>query len=423
MSNKELNRNVKIYPWYRAFSYDFVFLWTISILYLTEVKSFSYSQAILLDSIFMLTCFALQIPISKIINKLGRTTSTQLASLCSILFVLIYLLAGNFYWFILANVLHGIGTAVRNITDVEILSLSLKKLNRKKDFARLEGRGLFGYYIFEGLSAIVAGYLYEFVSPYAPVIGTGICAIILLVLSFVLKDPIDEADEECIKQREIKQKANSPSYKTLLKRPFVFWLVIFAFSFYGIINIHSLLAKVYYQSIETPAYLFGYIFCLFKLLTAVASKYSFKYELKRGVKTLIIFSGIALLSYFSCGILYLISPTGILSVVLVSIMISLQHIGKSVYRITIRDYITSGVSKHALTKTLNLYSMAESLGYTIVTLFASLIMSLSNNYATTNLAIVGLVALPLGLSAVMFIRSLIKVYTARCTIVRKNLCD
>lgn len=420
MSEKELNRNVKIYPWYRAFSYDFVFLFTISILYLTEVKGFSYSQSLLLDAIFMLTCFALQIPISKVIRKLGRTTCAQLASLCSILFVLIYLLAGNFWWFLFANTLYGLGTAVRNIADIEILSLSLKKLNRKKDFAKIEGRGLFGHYVFEGISAVASGYLYEFVSPYSPIIFTGICSIVLLVLSFILKDPIDEIDAEQELKIEERKNANSPSYKTLLRRPFVFWLVIFAFSFFGIINIHSLMAKVYYQSINTPAYLFGYIFCGFKLLTAIASKYSFKYELKQGVKTLIIFSGIALLSYFICGICYLISPAAILSVIAISIMIALQHIGKSVYRITIRDYITSGVSKNALTKTLNLYSMAESLGYAAVTSFASLIMKISENYGTTNLALVGIIALPLIFSAVMFIRSLIKVYTARCTIIRKD---
>ena len=57
MSEQELKRNVKVYPWYRAFAYDFLFLWTISILYLTEVKGLSYSQVILLDTIFMLSAF------------------------------------------------------------------------------------------------------------------------------------------------------------------------------------------------------------------------------------------------------------------------------------------------------------------------------------------------------------------------------
>ena len=69
MSEQDLKRNVKIYPWYRAFGYDFLFLWTISILYLTEIKGLSYSQVILLDSIFMLVAFSFQIPISKFMSN------------------------------------------------------------------------------------------------------------------------------------------------------------------------------------------------------------------------------------------------------------------------------------------------------------------------------------------------------------------
>ena len=68
MNRKSLERNIKIYPFYRAFSYDFLFLWTISILYLTW-KGLSYSQTIYLDAIFMLVAFALQIPLTKLIHK------------------------------------------------------------------------------------------------------------------------------------------------------------------------------------------------------------------------------------------------------------------------------------------------------------------------------------------------------------------
>jgi len=422
MSEQDLKRNVKIYPWYRAFAYDFLFLWTISILYLTEIKGLSYSQVILLDSIFMLSAFLLQIPISKLVSKLGRGTSARIASFASIGFAAIYIFGQGFWMFIIANLLYGISMAIRNITDVEILSLSLKKLRRKNDYSKYEGKGMFWYYIIEGMTSIVAGYLYEFVSPYAPLIGTAVCTIILTILSFIIKDPLNEEDDTLEQEIEEVKRNREPSYKTLLKRPFVICMAIFVFCFFGITSVHQTMTKVYLQNIDVPAYLFGYIFCAYKIIAAIASKFQFKYELKRGVRTLIIFSSMIILAYTGTAIIYAINPSAIVSIIVVLILFATQHVSRASCRITLKNYVNTCVSKHALTRTLTIYSMAECSGYAFTTLFTSIIMEVSgNSYPTTNLSLVGLFVLPLTISAIFFIRSLIKSYMTRCTIVRKDL--
>ena len=422
MSEKDLKKNIKIYPWYRAFGYDFLFLWTISILYLTEVKGLTYSQVILLDSIFMLVAFLFQIPISKMIRKIGRANSTKIASILSLGFVVIYLFGQGFWIFILANVFYGISAGIHNITDMEILSLSLKKLHRKNDYSRYEGKGMFWYYIIEALTAIVAGYLYEFVSPYAPVVGTAVCSVICLVLSFIIKDPLDE-DEEAEEQQLLENKRErEPSYKTLFKRPFVIWMTIFCFCFFGISSVHQTMSKVYLQNINVPAYLFGYIFCVYKLISALASKFQFKYELKRGVKSLIIFSIMMIIAYIGSAVIYSINADAVVSIIAVLILFSTQHIARAIYRITVKNYINSCVSKHSLTRTLTIYSMAEFLGYALTTLFVSVVMNLSgDSYVITNLSLVGVFIIPLTISSIFFIRALIKSYMSRCTIIRKDL--
>lgn len=422
MSEQDLKRNVKVYPWYRAFAFDFLFLWTISILYLTEVKNLSYSQVILLDSIFMLSAFLLQIPIAKLIKKLGRSNSTRIASLFSLGFVLIYLFGQDFWIFMIANLLYGLSMAIRNITDVEILSLSLKKLRRKNDYSKYEGKGMFWYYIFEGITSIAAGYLYEFVSPYAPVIGTAVCALILIVLSFIIKDPLDDEEELVEQKREEERKDREPSYKTLLKRPFVIWMAIFCFCFFGISGVHQTMSKVYLQDINMPAYLFGYIFCVYKIIAGVASKFQFKYELKRGVKSIIIFSVMMVLAFLSTAIIYSINASAILSIIVVLILFATQHISRASTRITLKNYVNTCVSKHSLTRTLTIYSMAECLGYSLTNLFVSLVMELSgNSYVVTNISLVTLFIIPLTISAIFFIQALIKSYISRCTIIRKDL--
>jgi len=423
MSEKELKKNVKLYPTYHAFAYDFLFLWTISILYLTEVKNLSYSEVILLDSILMFVAFGLQIPITKLINKLGRVPAARIASIAWLGFAFIYLFGTGFAIFIIANVLYGIGIAIRNITDVEIISLSLKKLNRKKDFSKVEGKGLFIYNILEAISAIASGYLYEFVNPYAPIIGTVICCIISVILSFMIKDPIDDDAEEIeFNLAQEKQSKRAPSYKTLLKRPFVISMIIFCFSFYGLLSVFSSLAKMYYQDINTPAYLFGYIFCALKLISAFTYKNEFKYELRKGVRCLIIFTSIALIAYLTNAIVYSIDPSSILSIIIITIMIVGQQVARSAYRISTKNYINTCSTKSALSKTLTLYSMAEYLGYALITMFTSLVLKLSgDSFVVTNLSLVVVLAIPLIVGVTLFVRSLIKSYMTRCTIIRKDL--
>lgn len=423
MSENELKRNIKLYPSYRAFAYDFLFLWTISILYLTEVKGLSYSQVILLDSILMFAAFIMQVPITKFINKCGRVLCARIAAIAWLGFALIYLFGQGFAIFIVANLLYGLGIAIRNITDIEILSLSLKKLNRKRDYSKIEGKGLFIYNVIEAISSIAAGYLYEFVNPYAPMIGTVICSFVSVVLSFMIKDPIDDESEEIQLDRQEEEKSKrSPSYKALLKRPFVISMIIFCFSFYGLLSVYSSLAKMYYQNINTPAYLFGYIFCALKLISALTYKYEFKYELRKGVKSLIIFSIVALIAYLANAIIYSIEPASIISIIIITIMIVGQQVARSGYRIATRNYINTCSTKSALSKTLTLYSMSEYLGYALITMFTSLVLSLSgDSYVITNLSLVALLAIPLIVGVILFTRALIKSYMTRCTIVRKDI--
>lgn len=418
MSEKELKRNIRVYPWYRAFDYDFLFLWTISILYLTNIKGLSYSQVILLDSIFMLSAFLLQIPISKIIEKIGRAKSAQISGFTMLIFSLMYIFCSAPFEFILANIIYGIGASFRNVCDAEILSITLKRLKKNNEFGKIEGKALFIYYIVEAITAIFAGYMYEYVSPYSPLIGTAIFSGIVIILAFILKDPVES--EQDIEKLE-KEKDREPSYKTILKRPFIIWMIIFCFCLYGLASMHSSLSKVYLQDIQVPAYLFGYIFCGFKLLAALASKFQFKYELKRGVRCLIVFSAITVLGFTACAIIYAINPTATLSIVLMLMIFSLQNISRASYRIAVKNYITVCVSKNSLNKTLSLYSMAECLGYATSNILCSILLKVSNNsYVITNLGLAGIFAIPLIISTIFYIRALIKAYTARCTTIRPD---
>ena len=458
MTRKSLEKNIKIFPFYRAFSYDFLFLWTISIMYLTW-KGLSYSQTIYLDAIFMFVAFVLQIPITKLTQKIGRGTSIRIAGLCCVAFCVIYLVCDNFWWFALANAFYGISASIKNVCDAEILALSLKRLGRDKEFSKIEGKGTFWHYIYESIAAILSGYMFQYISPYAPVVGTFVCSCILVLLACLIIDPkngelleeLQKADDEennkelkkpILKapatvgynmsnykqelklQAQPKKRKNKKelSYRELLKDKFVLSMMVFCFCYYGIMSVYSSLAKVYYQDVGTKAFMFGYIFFGFKIVTALASKYQFKYELKRGVKSLIIFAFLTIFTFGMNGIMATINPTAVVSIVIISIMFVIQNAIRSPYRIFVKNYINISSEKENLTKVLTLYSMAEYLGYSFITIVVATVLNLTNNsFATTNLIITAIIAIPMIVSIIIFVKELIKKYAKKQTIIREDM--
>lgn len=451
MSRKSLERNIKIFPFYRAFSYDFLFLWTISIMYLTW-KGLSYSQTIYLDAIFMFSAFVLQIPLTKFVQKIGRGNGIRIAGVCSVAFCAIYLLCDNFWLFALGNVFYGMSASIKNVADAEILALSLKKLGRNKEFSKIEGKGTFWHYIFESVAAILSGYLFSYVSPYAPVICTFSCSVILVVLACLMKDPKDDilieelriekgdkkspviknTEEKIVAIEKPKEKLTTRkrkskkelSYTQLMKDKFIISMMIFCFCYYGIMSVYSSLAKIYYQDIGTKAWMFGYIFFGFKIVTALASKYQFKYELKRGVRSLIIFAMLTIFAFGMNGIMASISPTAIASIVVISCMFVIQNAIRSPYRIFVKNYINISSEKENLTKVLTLYSMAEYLGYSFITIIVAVVLDVTNNsFAKTNLIITGIIAIPMIISIIIFVKELIKKYTKKQTIIREDMLE
>lgn len=432
MNRKSLERNIKIYPFYRAFSYDFLFLWTISILYLTW-KGLSYSQTIYLDAIFMLVAFVLQIPLTKLIHKIGFANSIRIACVFRIIFALIFLFCNNFWLFALANVFYGGAAALQNVGDAEMLTYTLKNLGREKEFSKIEGRGIFFHYVFEAIAAISSGYLFE-IKPTLPIWGTFISCVILLLLAFMLKNPstselepskenpdilIEVVPEEPKKKT---RKRKGLGYRELLKDKFIVSMMVFCFCFWGIMSVYSTLAKVYFQDIGTPAWVFGYIYFVFKMVTALSSKYQFKFELKRGVKSLIIFAILTILSFGLNGILTSINATAVITIILVSAMFIIQNAIRAPYRIFVKNYINVSSKKENLAKTLTLYSMAEYLGFSFITLVVAVVMDITNNsFSLTNMIISGIIAIPLLVSIIIFVRELIKKYAKKHTIIRNDM--
>ena len=81
MKQEQIKKFNKVFPWYSGLSGDLLFQVAIDTLFLTVVKQFNASQIVSLTTVSLMTCIALQIPLLKIIKKIGNTNSVRLGSL------------------------------------------------------------------------------------------------------------------------------------------------------------------------------------------------------------------------------------------------------------------------------------------------------------------------------------------------------
>ena len=425
--NYYMNRNIKLYPTYLAFTWDVFFVWTIIILFFTNVKGLSYSQAVLLDSILYISAFILSVPLTKLFSKIKPVLSSQIATLCAMIFLIIVIFGNSFFEFVIAEIFYAIFMVVGNIKNSIILSDSLHVVKRDKEFNRIYGGGLGTYYFLDAVGAIFATYIYQY-NPYLAFILAFCILVLVQLFSLLLKEP-SKFQENNVDIQPVKKKSVKPdSYKKILFSGFILSMLVYLFFFRGVVSIDSSALKIYLQQLSDggviPVWLFGILYSGYRIANSLSSKFQFKYELKFGVRSIVIFSVLSILCLVGTGVIYLISPSSIIAIVLI---LTLSYVFASLRpptQIFMTKYLQVCLTKKNLERGYNLKNMAEYLGYaTFSSIYALLLSVFNDNYGYTNLVYIAILAVPLIVSMIVFIRFLVKKHASKYTIIKAEYTE
>lgn len=430
--NYYMNRNIKIYPFYLAFSWDVIFVWTIIILFYTNVKGLSYSQAIFLDSLLYISAFALSVPVSKLVAKIKPILASQIANLFVILFLILVMFGTHYFVFIIAEVCCSIFMIISNIKNSIILSDTLRVVKRDKEYNRIYGGGIGIYYFVDAICSIFATYIYQY-NPYICFIAAIGVMILVELLSLLLKEPSKFVDSNVdLKAIKVEEKLTKTQVTKKSKKKFwsafLISMLAYCLFFRGIASIDSSVLKVYLQELTNnsiiPLWSFGILYAGYRLSNSLASKFQFKYELKFGVRSLIIFCSIGILALLGTGLIYLYAPINLVTIIITLALFYLFSSIRPANHVFIMNYIQVCLPQKDLEKGYNYKNMAEYLGYGVCSSLYALLMSVFNdNFAYSNLVYVAILAVPLIISLIFFIRSLVKKYASKYTVIKKEYVE
>ncbi len=430
MTNEErldfcMNRNIRLSPTFIALTWDVFFVWTISTLFLTQVKGFSNSQVIALDSILMASGALLCVPVGKLFQNWSAIKASRIGLLGLLAFLLINIFGQNFATIILAQPCLAFGYCTLGIKTNTILTDSLKAVGREKDYQRFFGKGMSLYYIFECVGAIGIGYVYS----WKPVMAFWLSAVVVgiaFLMTFLIKDANKFMKQNIQiggKVETIKPEKKPDSFKKIMKSTFFVSLIVYMLLVRGILSISGSSFKIYLNFLinagTIPMWAYGYLYAGTRLTAALFSKFQFKFSLKFGVKTLLIITSIIILSFVLTGTAFLINPTSPIAIVVIVIFSYIIASLRTPNQIFVNNYLQVCTPKRNHERVFSIRIMAEYLGYAIISAVYALLLSiLGDNYGLTNLVYIGIFAIPLIASVMVFIRLLIKKHAQKYTVIK-----
>ncbi len=386
--NRKYNQN--LYKIYKMISWDLLFYYAISFLFLTQEKGLSTSQIIFADAFYPLFKLIFQLPCTMLIEKLGKRKSLIIANLSLVTYVLIVMGLSTKYGYIVANIFCAFAFIIKGITESNLLYDSIGNVENKRTiFSKIDSMGSSLYYVFDAITSAISGFLFV-VNPYIPMTICLFLAVCSFALTFQFKEiPVEKTsnfEQESSKQNKSFAKQLKfyisdlkEAFKFILKSNRLRALIIFYALFSNLLSILTTVRRSLLKELSIPDEYFGILFAIWGLIAAFSVNSSNSIQKRFGNQTLsflgvtytlsVVFSGlVAILSGLPAFLVYFI----------VLCMLSLQYIIKGPFQTLIQRYLGSFATSSMRTKISSASMLVENITCTIISFIVS--------YLTENLS-------------------------------------
>jgi len=186
---QQIQKSIRLYPWYSGLTGDLLFYIAIDSLFLTVVKHFSPAQIVSITSFSQLACIVLQFPILFVIRRIGNTNSVRMGGLCLLLSSVLITFGKSYALVLLGRFFHDIAADFRSMSFVA-LENNLDLIGKRHDFVRVRTAANTVYSVITMLISFVASLMFN-LHPYLPMLGCITTCTIGFILSFFVKDYSD----------------------------------------------------------------------------------------------------------------------------------------------------------------------------------------------------------------------------------------
>ena len=163
-----------------------MFYIAVDSLFLTLVKGLSPAEIAFLPTIATLVCIFIQVPLLKMVEKLGNTKSTRFGTFLLLVSAIFITFGSSYPIILLGRIIYEIAWIFKNMEAI-ILKNNLIVEGTEEDFIKERNKATTMYSILTAIIAFVAGPLFNY-NNYLPMYLCITTCIICFIISFLIKD-------------------------------------------------------------------------------------------------------------------------------------------------------------------------------------------------------------------------------------------
>lgn len=380
IQNKKIN--ARLYPIYKMLSWDLLFYYSIIFLYLVQAKNFSASQVMLGEAFFTASCFALQIPIGLLVDKIGKKRSLVIANICMCLFSFILLIIQNFNQLLIGYFIDAIGYVLKTVCETNILYDSLP-IGKKRGnlYSEIDGIGASRYYVVDAITSLIAGYAFV-LNPYLPIIFCFIANIISTILATRFRSIKLQNEQVEVKEgvREYFRQLGEAIRFTKKSKRILCLLLYFGLVSGLIYNLTTFRSSVL-EGISIPEHYFGIIFAISQMVAAICAKAQIFIHKRFRNKTLAVLGIPLTISCIIIGFLAMIGTSTTFKVIIVLLFV-FQGAIKGAYNVLIYRYLNNFTNRKIRTKLATIRNMFYNISSILISLFGAMLLNYTDSANT-----------------------------------------
>lgn len=369
---KMRKRNMKLFPIYKKLAWDYIFFYTINFLFLTQIKGINPADVVLIDSFYYLFLSIAQMPATFIIEFLGRKNSIIFANIVNCLYMVMIMFSSNLFNLIIAELLSSLAFAIKGSSEPAILNESIPRTKRKSEiFAKINEKGMSSYYIINGISTVVAGFLYE-VNPYIPITLSLITLILVTVISTFFIEPVKQGKKKKINMSNIKDIKNS--FKYILKSERIKSLILISTLMTGILNILATYEISLVEDLNmSPTYM-GILFAFLGAIATLGTREQNNFHKRFKNKSLTILGLTVVGTCILSGVSGIIAKEYKLAIILIIISYLIKHTCEGTYYALIEKYLSNFTNKDIDTKIYTANNYVRSISSALIGIMAAFLL-------------------------------------------------
>lgn len=347
-NNIKLKRNVyKNYIFTLLSSLDFTRgIWMIYL----ATKGLSLTQLGILETIFHIASFMMEVPTGAIADIFGRKISRVAGRIVSLISVLLLFMGTSFIWYAVAFILTALSYNLESGAGDALIYDSLKEIGEEETYMKISGRKEVFYQTASIISFFVGGY-YAARSYNISFMLTIAIGIITIIQSLTFKEPsIGKIDRDRHKEN-VFVKQLKDSFREIVKNPKVIFLIVFLEGIMAMCTCIFFYLQNYLKGLGYNETIIGIIFAASALAAALSALVVHKIERiikEQGV--LIVAPIITALCIFG------IALTGYHYIFFIILMVA-----ESIIFVSTSDYINKMIPSENRATILSFASMAFSL--------------------------------------------------------------